>query len=148
VEDAEAAIRLLRGRAHEWGIAPDRIGKIGFSAGGSLGLSLGVSEDADVRPNFIASIYTPMQTFTVPAYAPPMFAAVAFDDGAVANGFGLIDAWRAAGRPVELHVYERGGHGFGVPGVANTTTVHMMDEFLWWMQARGLLERNAASSSR
>jgi acetyl esterase/lipase len=52
---------------------------------------------------------------TVPADAPPLFIALAADDPFFANGgFGLIDSWRTAKKPVELHLYEQGGHGFGM----------------------------------
>jgi predicted alpha/beta-fold hydrolase len=53
--------------------------------------------------------------------------------------FALIPAWEAKGGSVELHLYEKGGHGFGYPGRPGTTTLGWPDEFLAWMRARGLL---------
>ena len=80
-----------------------------------------------------------MQSIAVPADAPPMFAAIAMDDPLFGRaGFGIIDSWHKANRPVELHAYEAGGHGFGV-GRTGTTSTQVMDEFLAWMKARNLL---------
>jgi acetyl esterase/lipase len=60
----------------------------------------------------------------VPADAPPLFIALAADDPFFANGgYGLIDSWKAAKRPVEFHLYEQGGHGFGMYPKETTSTV-------------------------
>jgi acetyl esterase/lipase len=75
----------------------------------------------------------------VPADAPPMFNAIAMDDGLFkGQGFAIVEAWRKAGRPVEFHAYERGDHGFGT-GRPGTTTALLLPEFLAWMDMRGLL---------
>ena len=69
-----------------------------------------------------------------------MFAALAMDDGMFSRGdFGLATAWRDAKRPVELHVYQTGGHGFGL-GAPGTTNALLMTEFLAWMDMQGLLK--------
>jgi acetyl esterase/lipase len=69
----------------------------------------------DAKPAFIGIIYGPLAAVTVPADAPPLFVALAADDPFFANGgFGLIDSWRAAKKPAEFHLYEQGGHGFGM----------------------------------
>jgi acetyl esterase/lipase len=138
-EDMRAAIRLVRTRAEEWGVDPDRIGAMGFSAGATLALSIATDPDPAVRPNFVVPVYAPAGKIDVPHNAPPMFAAIAADDGLFAeHGIGLVQAWHDAERPVEFHLYEAGGHGFGVPGVAGTTTTGMMDQLLLWLQARQL----------
>lgn len=68
-------------------------------------------------------------SFTVPANAPPMFAALAMDDPAFGRkGFAVVDSWNRAGRPVELHAYEHGAHGFGI-GLPGTTSTLVMPEF-------------------
>jgi hypothetical protein len=65
------------------------------------------------------------------------------DDPLFGNGdFSIASAWHAAKRPVELHVYQRGGHGFGL-GQPRTTTTMMMPEFLAWMDMQGLLTAKA-----
>ena len=142
-QDAQAALAMVRERAAEWGIDPQRIGMIGFSAGARTAMNV-VTEAADTRPAFFGYIYGPMLApASVPADAPPMFAAIALDDGLRGrDGLGLVEAWHAANRPVELHAYERGNHGFGV-GRAGTTSMGMLDQFTLWLRSRGLLDRAA-----
>ena len=139
LEDASAAVRLVRSRATEWGVDPTRVGFLGFSAGAITALSVGLTDDKTARPDFIAPIYGPMWARPVPADAPPMFVAIALDDPIFSTGksFELIDSWRGARRPVEAHLYERGGHGFGLGKSAATKL--WADEFYAWMQDRGLL---------
>lgn len=140
--DAQAAVRMVRARAKEWGVDPGRVGFLGFSAGAMTALSVGLADDKTARPDFIAPIYGPLTPRPVPADAPPMFLAVALDDPLMARGksLGLIDSWREAGRPVEAHLYGRGGHGFGLThgGAASRLWI---DEFYAWMTDRGLLKR-------
>lgn len=139
--DAEAAVRLVRARAGEWGIDPNRVGFLGFSAGAMTALSVGLTDDKAARPDFIAPIYPPMGARAVPADAPPMFVAVALDDPLFAKGksLGLIDSWRTAGRPVEAHLYEHGSHGFGMISRFAGPAL-WPEEFYAWMKDRGLLQ--------
>lgn len=147
-QDALAALKLVRSRAAEWGVNPTRVGMIGFSAGAitTLKAVLGAATDADpatLPPDFFGYIYGPMEAVQVPAKAPPMFAALAMDDGMFSKGdFGIVTAWRDARRPVELHVYQNGGHGFGLgnPGATNSL---LMPEFLAWLDMQGLLKPGA-----
>ena len=139
VEDASAAFALIRARAGEWGVDPDRIGMVGFSAGAmtTIATTLAVPE---TRPAFIAPIYGPMEAVDVPADAPPMFVVLAADDRLFANrGFGLIEAWQRAGRPVEFHLYQNGGHGFGL-GNPGKTSLGWFDAFMRWMDLNGWLQ--------
>jgi len=140
-EDALAALRLIRSRAAEWHLDPQRVGIIGFSAGAMTALRTVLNAPTPTeRPNFFGYIYGPMARIDVPAAAPPMFAALAMDDMLFGNGdFGIVSAWHAAHRPVELHVYERGNHGFGL-GRPGTTSTGMIGQFLAWMDSRGLLK--------
>lgn len=114
-EDAKQAMRLVRQRAAEWRIMPGRIGVMGFSAGGLLSIFLGSNYDADTRPDFVAGIYpaTSRALSVVPADAPPLFMAVAADDY-MPQSLHAFDVWNKAKRPVELHIYAKGGHGFAV----------------------------------
>lgn len=147
-DDALAALALVRGQAAQWHVDPSRVGMIGFSAGAMTTLRsvLKAASDADPgtqAPDFIGYIYGPMGKVDVPVDAPPMFAALAMDDPLFGNGdFSIVSAWHAAKRPVELHAYQSGGHGFGL-GAPGTTTTLMMDEFLAWMDMQGLLEVKA-----
>lgn len=138
-QDALAGLALVRNRAKEFRIDPSRVGMIGFSAGAMTALNAALEGKGDARPAFIGYIYGPMTAVTVPADAPPMFNAIAMDDGLFRRqGFGIVEAWRNAGRPVELHAYERGNHGFGT-GQAGTTSTGVMPQFIAWLRARGLL---------
>lgn len=139
-EDALAAIRMVRANAANWGVDPDRVGMMGFSAGAITTLNAALADNAVQRPAFIGYVYGPMGPVNVPADAPPMFSAIALDDELFkGTGFGIVESWRKAGRPVELHGYEKGMHGFGT-GRPGTTTTLLMPEFLAWMEARGLLK--------
>jgi acetyl esterase/lipase len=140
IADARAAFALIRARAAEWGIDPNRIGMVGFSAGAMLTMTTTLTAQ-DARPAFIGHIYGPLGPVTVPADAPPMFAALAADDPLFGNtGFGLIESWRAARRPVEFHLYEQGGHGFGMYP-KETTSTGWFDAFVRWIGMHGFLER-------
>jgi len=136
--DARAAFALIRARASEWHINPDRIGMVGFSAGAMLTMATALAVP-DARPAFIGNIYGPLGPMTVPADAPPMFVALAADDPLFGNtGFDLIQAWRAAHRPVEFHLYEQGGHGFGMYP-KETTSTGWFDAFVSWLGMHGYL---------
>jgi acetyl esterase/lipase len=138
--DARAAFALVRRRAVEWRVDPDRIGMIGFSAGAMLTMVTTLAGE-DAKPAFIANIYGPIAAIEVPADVPPLFVALAADDGLFAgSGFGLIERWHAAQRQVEFHFYERGGHGFGMYP-KETTSTGWFDAYVRWMTMHGLLDR-------
>lgn len=139
--DALQALKVVRERAATWNVDPARVGMIGFSAGAVATLDAATTADAAARPAFFGHIYGPMSAITVPDQAPPMFAALAIDDPLFGRqGFGIVESWRTARRPVELHAFEKGGHGFGI-GKAGTSTTMLMPEFLAWMEGRGLLAK-------
>lgn len=139
IADARAAFALIRRRAAEWHVDRDRIGMVGFSAGGMLTLATALAGE-DAKPAFIGDIYGPLGAVTVPADAPPLFAALAADDPFFANGgIGLIDNWRAAGRPAEFHLFEQGGHGFGMYQ-KETTSTGWFDAFVRWIGMHGMLK--------
>ena len=139
IADARAAFATIRQRAGEWHVDPERIGMVGFSAGAMLTMATTVAGQ-DAKPAFIGNIYGPLAAMTVPADAPPMFVALAADDPFFGNGgFGLIDSWRAAKRPVEFHLFEQGGHGFGMYQ-KTTTSTGWFDEFARWMDMHGWLK--------
>ena len=139
MRDAAAAFALIRSRARQWHVDPQRVGMIGFSAGSMVTMTtmLGMPE---VKPAFVAPIYGSMEPATVRPDAPPMFAVLAADDPLFARkGLGLIDAWQQARRPVEFHLYQRGGHGFGM-GKKGTTTTGWFDAFVLWLDTNGFLK--------
>lgn len=138
-QDALRALDMVRADAARFHVDPARVGMIGFSAGAMTTLNAVLEGKPGQRPAFIGYIYGPMLAPAVPADAPPMFNAIAMDDGLFkGQGFGIVEAWRQAKRPVELHAYERGDHGFGA-GRPGTTTALVLPEFLAWMDMRGLL---------
>src|SRR6476660_7025319 len=122
LEDARAAFALIRKRAAEWHVDPNRVGMVGFSAGAMLTLTTALAGQ-DAKPAFIGDIYGPVGAMTVPADAPPLFVAVAADDPFFGGGeAGIVKSWLAAKRPAELHLFERGGHGFGMYPKETTST--------------------------
>lgn len=139
IADARAAFALIRKRSAEWHVEPDWIGMVGFSAGAMLTMSTALAGE-DAKPAFIGNIYGPLATVTVPADAPPLFIALAADDPFFANsGYGLIDSWKAAKRPVEFHLFEQGGHGFGMYP-KETTSTGWFDAFVRWLGMHGMLK--------
>jgi acetyl esterase/lipase len=140
LDDARAAFALVRARAGQWRIDPDRIGMIGFSAGAMLTMTTEYAV-ADARPAFLGDIYGPMGTVAVPKDAPPLFVAVAADDPLFGSaGFGIVESWHKAGRPVEFHYYEQGGHGFGMYP-KDTTSTGWFAAFTSWLRMHGYLAR-------
>ena len=139
--DSRAAFALVRSRAKEWNVDPDRIGMIGFSAGAMLTLTTALHGE-EAKPAFIGNVYGPITTSeNVPADAPPMFVALAADDGLFNNqGFGLVESWQKAGRPVEFHYYERGGHGFGMYQ-KDTTSTGWFEAWVSWLKMHGMLDK-------
>lgn len=138
IEDGRQAVRLVRQQAATWGIDPHRIGLMGFSAGGMVTTGVALAHEVDSRPDFIAPIYgAPFEAFTVPADAPPMFALVASDDPLLATQcVTLYQAWKAAGKDAELHVYAKGGHGFGLKK-QNLPVDTWPDRLGDWMRTQG-----------
>ncbi len=143
IADGQQAVRLVRAHASEWGIARDRIGLLGFSAGGYVAAGATVQHDAESRPNFATFLYpgTP-DDITAPADAPPLFMVQADDDKTVPpleHSIHLYEAWKKAGISAELHIYSRGGHGFGMhkKGLPVDT---WPDRFRDWLDLQGLLK--------
>jgi acetyl esterase/lipase len=139
IADAVAAFQLVRSRAKEWNVDPTKVGMIGFSAGAMLTMSTTLyGKGAD--PAFIGDIYGPLNAVTVPDNAPPLFIALAADDPFFGNGgFGVIDSWKKAKRPVEFHLYEQGGHGFGMYP-KETTSTGWFEAFASWLRMHGYIK--------
>jgi len=141
--DGAAAVAYVRAHAQDLHVSPQRIGMLGFSAGAVVAMHVALSADPETRPDFAAAIYGAMpKDAVVPASAPPLFLAVAADDKLVgpAGSLPIFEAWRATGHDVELHIFQSGGHGFGLTA-QNTTSDHWIDEYLWWLETRGLIQR-------
>ena len=139
LEDATAAFKMVRARAKEWNIDPKRVGMMGFSAGAGTTMAATL-QSTENKPAFIAPIYGGLRSVEVPADAPPMFVALAADDPLFGKSdFGLISSWQNAGRPVEFHLYQNGGHGFGL-GNPNRTSTGWFPQFMLWLEVNGMLK--------
>jgi acetyl esterase/lipase len=144
ITDARAAFALVRKRAAEWRVDPSRIGMIGFSAGAMLTMATTLAGQ-DAKPAFIGNIYGPLSPMTAPADAPPMFVALAADDPLFGGPeYGLINSWRTVKRPVEFHLYEQGGHGFGMYP-KETTSTGWFEAFAAWLKMHGYLSARSAN---
>lgn len=144
VADAQTALKLIEARSEEWGIDQDRIGMLGFSAGAVTTLVTTTTAGDTPKPDFIGYIYGPMTPVEGLDNPPPMFAALAAEDGLFGDqGFGIVTSWKAAGAPVELHYYQDGGHGFG-SYKRGVTADAWFDQFVDWMTARGLMGSEAS----
>ena len=144
IADGREAIKYVRTHAAEYGIDPMRIGIIGFSAGGTVAASTAFSYTPENRPDFVAPIYAyipPSLQGPVPEDAPPMFIAAATDDGLglASHSVDLYSKWLTAKKPAELHIYEKGGHGFGMR-TQNIPTDTWIDRYGDWLGLLGLLK--------
>jgi acetyl esterase/lipase len=144
IADGRAAIVYVRQHAAEYKISPDRVGILGFSAGGTVTASTGFNYTPENRPDFVAPIYAYMPSFlqgTVPTDAPPMFLAAATDDqlGLAPHSVDLYNKWVGSKHSAELHLYAKGGHGFGMR-VQHLPTDSWIDRFGEWLGVQGLLK--------
>jgi acetyl esterase/lipase len=140
IADGIQALKVVRQHASEWGVSPDRVGFIGFSAGAMVASGALLQGDAAARPNFAALIYGgPFGRMpAIPAQLPPMFLAWAQDDTlALAPVVKFYEALKAAGHKPETHIFSAGGHGFGMRK-QGTTSDHWIDSFYYWLEAQGL----------
>ncbi len=152
--DTRRAIRLVRSRAKEWKIRTDRIGILGFSAGGELAALSAMSSDSGVsdsndaiermssRPDFQALIYPGSSSrFSVTAEMPPVFIALgAKDRDDIAIGMAeMYLKYKAVGVPAELHIYSNAGHGFGYRKDSSSAAGDWPARLLDWMRDSGFL---------
>lgn len=135
--DAEAAYAMIVDRAREWGVDTKRIGMMGFSAGAGLTMHCTLHSQK-MKLAFIAPIYGGMGAVEVPKDAPPLFVAIAANDFLFKGEFGLIKSWYDAGKPVEFHLYQDGGHGFGM-GYPGHPTYWWFEVFTHWLDVNGYL---------
>jgi acetyl esterase/lipase len=138
IADGIQALKVVRQHAAEWGVSPDRIGFLGFSAGAMVASGSLLQNDAAGRPNFAAMIYGgPFGVMpAIPPKLPPMFLAWAQDDNvALAPILKFYDALTAAGHKPEVHVFSAGGHGFGMKK-QGTTSDRWTDLFYDWLEAQ------------
>jgi endo-1,4-beta-xylanase len=132
VRDASRAIRVIRGRAAEWRVNPAKVGILGFSAGGEVAVLAATKFDGgnpeasdpidrqSSRPDFQVLIYPGVQAgnILVTKDTPPAFMLCANNDAGPSSAIPVLaQELKKVGVPVEIHIYNRGGHGFGIrPG--------------------------------
>lgn len=137
--DGIQSLKVVRQHAAEWGISPDRVGLIGFSAGAMVTSGALLQKDAAARPSFAALIYGgPFGVMpAIPEKLPPVFLAWAQDDAvALKPVLRFHDALKAAGHKPEVHIFSAGGHGFGMRK-QGTSSDHWIDTFYFWLEAQG-----------
>ena len=145
IADGLKAIEYLRTHAADYNINPKRIGIMGFSAGGTVTLGTVFKYTAANRPDFAAPVYAytnALKNQTIPADAPPLFICAASDDqlGMATMSSKLYTAWIDAKKEAELHIYLKGGHGFGMRK-QNLPTDTWIDRFGDWLSVKGLLAK-------
>lgn len=142
VADAQAAMRLVRSRAAAWRIDPSRLGMMGFSAGGGVAVGAALAPRTDASPDFLISLYGPsLMDVNVPEHAPPLFIAVGATHFNVTSGcLALFSAWKAAGKPAEIHVYDQVSAGFGMSN-RGLPVDGWIDRAHDWLVARKLTTR-------
>lgn len=145
VADAQAALELIRRRAAEWRIDPARVGIVGFSAGGGVAIGATLAAKPGASPDFLVSVYGPsLQDVHVPERAPPLFIAVGSAHFNVTNGcLALFAAWKSAGKPAEIHVYDGVSGGFGMTKRGQPVD-GWTDRLYEWLVARKLTSRVTA----
>ncbi len=143
-DDAKAAIRLVRQQAQAWHLDPQKIGYLGFSAGGGVAIAATIqATDPTERPDFLCTNFGPsLMPVKVSNPAPPLLIMTRADHQNVAAGLvNLFLEWKKAGGNAELHLY---GDGTGpytlMPQTGRTTTEAWSQQFLLWLQARGLVK--------
>lgn len=141
-QDGLNAILHVRQKAREYGIDPHKIGFMGFSAGGAVTMNLTFNYTEGNRPDFVVPVYPWMglvPPYTVPKDAPPMLLICASDDPLILPSLStqLYSKWAENGKIAELHMYSKGGHGFGIKkqGLPSDSWIQ---RFYDWSVAEGL----------
>jgi acetyl esterase/lipase len=168
LQDAQRAVSLIRSRAREWGIDPERIGMVGFSAGGHLAIATATSfekrtyepldaiDKESCRPDFAILLYSGYLKakdkdelspgLHVPARTPPVFLAHGGDDiiSDPAHSVVMYLALKRAGIPAELHVYAGAAHDFGVRK-SDQPCSRWTESCARWLRHRGFLKARTAN---
>ncbi len=144
IADGKAAMSYVRLHAAEYGIALDRIGLMGGSSGGNIAAAIAYNHTAENRPDFVVPLYPYARNIIkspVPNDAPPMFIVAATDDqiGFNIDCADLYKEWVMSKHSAELHIYSKGGHGFGMTKQELPVDT-WIDRFYEWLNVQGLLK--------
>lgn len=146
ISDGLMALSHVRTNADIYGIDPNKIGFMGFSAGGAVTMGVAFNYTKENRPDFIVPVYpwtTVMGAYEVPVDAPPMLVICASDDplGLAQGSIELYSNWLKNSKTVGLHMYSKGGHGFGMKKQDLPSDSWIM-RFYEWSVAEGLTKPN------
>jgi acetyl esterase/lipase len=144
MQDGLTAVKYVREHAAAYHVDANKIGFMGFSAGGTVALSVVYNASDENRPDFVAPVYAYVEKAignNIPAAKTPIFIAVASDDdfGFAPQNVQLYLKWLNAKQPAELHVYEKGGHGFGLKK-QNLPADSWIYRFEDWLNMHGYLK--------
>lgn len=145
MQDGLAAVKYVRQHANEYKIEPNKIGFMGFSAGGTVTMSVVYNATDENRPDFVAPVYAYEGAIIgskVPSAQTPIFIAAASDDdlGLATHSVHIYLKWLEANQPAELHMYEKGKHGFGTK-IQGLPVDAWMDRFAEWLAMHGLIKQ-------
>ena len=143
-QDGKNALKYVRNNASKYGIDVKKVGIIGFSAGSTVAMETVLENIADQLPDFVANIYggprEDLLKIATPEKKIPMFVCAASDDQLklAPRSIQLYNKWLDAGQSVELHMYAKGGHGFGT-GKQNLPVDSWLNRFEEWLVFQGFL---------
>lgn len=145
MQDGLTAVKYVRTHAGEYKIDPNKIGFMGFSAGGTVTMSVVYNATDENRPNFVAPIYAYEKAIigsTVPSAKTPIFVCAASDDdlGLATHSVHIYLKWLDANQPAELHMYESGKHGFGTK-TQGLPVDSWMDRYVDWLTENGYISK-------
>lgn len=137
--DVRRSVAIARAKAHELGLDRSKIGILGFSAGADLAIRTTLDPEVP-SPAFVAACYGgDTHDQPIPVDAPPLFVAAAQDDiNCFQVAMNLFKDWSLADRPAELHLFERGGHGFSLAD--GEACGAWTDLFLSWLSLNGIVD--------
>jgi len=141
IADGLAAVTYVRTNANKMNLNPNKIGFMGFSAGGAVTMGVTFNYTEANKPNFIVPVYpwmTVIGEYTVPQDAPPMLVICASDDplGLAKPSTDLYSAWLTNGKNTGMHMYSKGGHGFGMKA-QNLPSDNWIARFYEWALTEG-----------
>ena len=144
IADGREAIAYVRKHAEEFDVVPNRIGIMGFSAGGTVTSGTLFDYTRENKPDFAAPVYPFFPKDMIKAVgkdAPPLFILTASNDGLglAPHSVELYSAWLSAKKDAELHMYARGDHGFGMK-TQNLPTDRWIERFAEWLDVQGLMK--------
>ncbi|WP_276390184.1 alpha/beta hydrolase [Eudoraea chungangensis] len=145
-QDGLTALNFVRQNAHKWQLDSEKIGFMGFSAGGAVAMGVAYNYSLENRPNFIIPIYpwtTAMPVQDCPTDAPPILIVCATDDplNLAPGSIALYNSWLDGKKPVGLHMYSKGGHGFGMKQQGLPSDKWILRTYEWLL-AEGLTEES------